>query len=151
MEAKYGESNEGDNLDEDVYFDWKYDEYVDDTLFDAKNSDEDYHRKELVQDMRRILANGPENTHIKKGLNLVVEEYDYENDDGSQEDGSKFILNSKSRGTKNLTVPMEIGSELREHRNYIIEPTSAAADVKVMSIKENKSSNVFDTQTDGAY
>ncbi|XP_004535980.1 uncharacterized protein LOC101451481 [Ceratitis capitata] len=172
MEAKYGGSNEGDNLDEDVhrrYFDWKYDEYggdrghshdamneetksepflVDDTLFDAKNSDEDYHRKELVQDMRRILANGPENTHIKKGLNLVVEEYDYENDDGSQEDGSKFILNSKSRGTKNWTVPMEIGSELREHRNYIIEPTSAAADVKVMSIKENKSSNVFDTQTD---
>ncbi|XP_054739354.1 uncharacterized protein LOC129245297 [Anastrepha obliqua] len=170
------DSSNNDNIVQDfskknirsMHSDWKHNEYgsdrrhahdamneetksepffMDEALFDAKGSSEDYHRKELVQDMRRILANGPEDLANKKELNLVVDEYDYEKEDSSQEDVMKFTPNYKISDGQNLSNSEEFGLDFGETNDDLMEPVQMIA--KQVTVAEPiKPSTTPDTQTD---
>nr|XP_036233101.1 uncharacterized protein LOC106619610 [Bactrocera oleae]XP_036233105.1 uncharacterized protein LOC106619610 [Bactrocera oleae]XP_036233111.1 uncharacterized protein LOC106619610 [Bactrocera oleae]XP_036233118.1 uncharacterized protein LOC106619610 [Bactrocera oleae] len=123
--------------------------FVDDILFDTKNDGtEDYHRKELVQDMRRILANGPEHTPNNKALKLVVDEYDYESDDISQESPTKFNIDEKNSYNGTFSMSSELDVEFSEMNDDILEPVQTVVAEKATTVKQNKPSPTIDTQTD---
>lgn len=123
--------------------------FVDDILFDTKSDGaEDYHRKELVQDMQRILANGPENPTNNKALKLVVDEYDYENYDSSQEDPSKFNRDHKNTDNDTFSPLSELDVEFSEMNDDILEPVQTAVEEKATTATQNKPSPTTDTQTD---
>ncbi|XP_049307031.1 uncharacterized protein LOC105228923 [Bactrocera dorsalis] len=123
--------------------------FVDDILFDSKSDGtDDYHRKELVQDMRRILANGPENTSNNKALKLVVDEYDYESDDISQEDPTKFNIDEKNSFNDTFSMSSELDAEFNEMNDDILEAVQTVVTEKATTVKQNKPSPTIDTQTD---
>ncbi|XP_039955222.1 uncharacterized protein LOC120771342 [Bactrocera tryoni] len=123
--------------------------FVDDILFDSKSDGtDDYHRKELVQDMRRILANGPENTSNNKELKLVVDEYDYESDDISQEDPTKFNIDEKNSFNDTFSMSSELDAEFNEMNDDILEAVQTVVTEKATTVKQNKPSPTIDTQTD---
>ncbi|XP_011186312.1 uncharacterized protein LOC105214523 [Zeugodacus cucurbitae] len=123
--------------------------FVDDLLFDTKSDgNQDYHRKELVQDMRRILANGPENTSNNKALKLVVDEYDYENDDSSPEDPTKSNLDNKNSDNSTFSMSSEFDAEFSEVNDDILEPVQTVVEEKSTTLAQHKPSPTIDTQTD---
>uniref|UniRef100_A0A0A1XN49 Pikachurin n=1 Tax=Zeugodacus cucurbitae TaxID=28588 RepID=A0A0A1XN49_ZEUCU len=123
--------------------------FVDDLLFDTKSDgNQDYHRKELVQDMRRILANGPENTSNNKALKLVVDEYDYENDDSSIEDPTKSNLDNKNSDNSTFSMSSEFDAEFSEVNDDILEPVQTVVEEKSTTFAQHKPSPTIDTQTD---
>ncbi|XP_017475143.1 PREDICTED: uncharacterized protein LOC108365595 isoform X1 [Rhagoletis zephyria] len=170
MQDDYNAANDGKEDIKSMSFDWKYDEYgsdrrhahdamneetksepflVDESLFDPKDSSEDYHRKELVQDMRRILANGPEDVGNKKELKLFVDEYDYEKDeDNSQEGGRKLAVQDRNSEVKNLNISDGFGLDFGETNDDLLEPVQTVAVEKVTVDDQNKTFTAPSTQTD---
>ncbi|XP_037954397.1 uncharacterized protein LOC119684428 [Teleopsis dalmanni] len=60
---------------------------VDETIFDDNDDTESYHRKQLTQDMQRIMANKP--AQHAKAPKLVISEYDYDSVRQADDDDTK--------------------------------------------------------------
>ncbi|XP_067633127.1 basement membrane proteoglycan [Eurosta solidaginis] len=119
--------------------------FVDETLFN-KNSAEDYHRKELEQNMQRILGNGPESDANEKELKLVVDEYVYDKMDGTTEDREKFINDqNKERIKSNLTEKLTNNTTTNDE---LLEPVQTIVHENVTKVNLKRPKCTNDTQTD---
>uniref|UniRef100_A0A1I8QC63 Pikachurin n=1 Tax=Stomoxys calcitrans TaxID=35570 RepID=A0A1I8QC63_STOCA len=81
---------------------------MDDTLFDESDGTEDYQRKQLAQDMKRIMANSKV-PYTPKQPKLIITEYDYSNEEdhhNSQDTGSSDEEN-KERAKFQQTQPQQ--------------------------------------------